>query len=181
MPPIPSRRLVIDACVARSAGGEDAVYPTPRNCRAFLLAVLDNGHRVVMTPALAAEWNRHRSRFARTWQVSMTARKRVLHLDVAEDPHLRHRVAQTAEHESQKAAMLKDCHLLEAAAASDRSVISMDEVVRALFSSASGSMPDLRGVVWVNPDREHERPVVWLSQGARPDLERCLGFGVQEP
>ena len=48
-----SKRLVIDASVARAAGGEDATYPISVSCRDFLKAVLDLSHRVVMTPDTA--------------------------------------------------------------------------------------------------------------------------------
>lgn len=36
-----SKHLVIDASVARSSGGENAMYPTSKNCRDFLKAVLE--------------------------------------------------------------------------------------------------------------------------------------------
>jgi hypothetical protein len=60
-----SRRLVIDASVARSSGGEDALYPLPKQCRDFLKATLSCGHRVVLSPPVNAEWKKHESGFAR--------------------------------------------------------------------------------------------------------------------
>ncbi|MGA9382780.1 MAG: hypothetical protein WBV73_28800 [Phormidium sp.] len=62
-----SKLLVIDASVARAAGGESAKSPTSKYCRDFLLAVLDISHRVVMTPDIRKEWDKHQSSFARTW------------------------------------------------------------------------------------------------------------------
>ena len=60
-----SKRLVIDASVARAAGGEDATFPISVYCRDFLQAVLDISHRVVMTPDIRDEWNKHQSKSAR--------------------------------------------------------------------------------------------------------------------
>ena len=53
--PRSSRRLVIDASIARACGGEDAVYPTAKSCRDALMAVYDICHRVVMTEAIDEE------------------------------------------------------------------------------------------------------------------------------
>jgi hypothetical protein len=77
MPTKISRRLVIDASVARSSGGEAATYPTSKHCRDFLKATLKICHRVVMTPDIMEEWRAHQSGFARRWRVSMEARKKV--------------------------------------------------------------------------------------------------------
>src|SRR5437660_6190664 len=72
-----SRRLVVDASVARAAGGEGATHPLSRQCRDCLLAMLHICHRIVMTAEIGAEWKRHRSRFAMTWLTSMEARRKV--------------------------------------------------------------------------------------------------------
>jgi hypothetical protein len=55
MPVKRSKRLVIDASVARSAGGETAVFPTSKHCRDFLRATLETGHCVVMTPVIRSD------------------------------------------------------------------------------------------------------------------------------
>lgn len=49
MPEKISKRLVIDASVARSAGKKDATDPRSVRCRDFLKTVLEISHRVVMT------------------------------------------------------------------------------------------------------------------------------------
>jgi hypothetical protein len=59
-----SRVLVIDASTARAAG-EVSMHPTSRGCREFQEAVRSHGHRMAMTEAIQAEWNKHQSRFAR--------------------------------------------------------------------------------------------------------------------
>ena len=49
-------RLVIDASVAQSAGGEGAVNGVSKRCREFLVAAYDLAFRVAMTPEIAREW-----------------------------------------------------------------------------------------------------------------------------
>ena len=111
----PSRRLVVDASVYRSAGPEDATFPLSKSCRDFLKAILRICHTVVFTDAIREEWRRHRSRFARTWLVQMYARKKVIELDVGADRALRAAIRNSSMTEKQKSAMDKDVHLLEAA------------------------------------------------------------------
>ncbi len=72
--------------------------------------------------------------------------------------------------------MLKDFHLLEAALVTDRTVIALDEIVRALFGTACQTMGQIKSVVWVNPDKAEEQPLVWLEEGAEPEPHRQLGF-----
>jgi hypothetical protein len=70
------KRLVIDASVARAAGGRE--NPTSQRCSTFLLVISDETpHLLVMTPEIYAEWKNHQAIFASTWRSSMIARKRV--------------------------------------------------------------------------------------------------------
>jgi hypothetical protein len=170
-----SRRLVIDSSVARSSGSEGAVFPTSKNCRDFLKAVLDICHHVVLTPEIREEWHKHKSNFARRWLVSMFARKKAELIDSAEDQLLRSKIDQASQNEKARAAMLKDVHLLEAALVTDEIVVALDETVRALFIEAAISVGEIRNVVWINPDRADEAPLPWLESGAKSDKKRCLG------
>jgi len=160
--------------VARSAGGEGAIYPTLKHCRDFLQEVLQLPHRVVMSPPIQEEWNKHKSIFARTWLTSMVARRRVLYVGSASRDDLRPRLADCASNEKSHAAMLKDFHLVEAALATDRTVIALDEVVRRLFCGASSAIGELRTIVWANPDKEVEDVIQWLRDGAEPQSHRLL-------
>jgi len=69
--------LVIDASVARAAGTENATSPTAQACCAFLKAVLEICHRMVMTPEIKKEWDKHESRFAKKWRSTMIAKKKL--------------------------------------------------------------------------------------------------------
>lgn len=175
MPTKVSRRLVIDASVARSSGGEDAVHPLPKQCRDFLKATLSCGHRVVLSPPVNAEWRKHESGFARKWRTAMVARRKVLMEEVAEDPALRDAIEGSTKADRDRLAMIKDTHLVEAAQATDRTVVSLDDTVRRLFGVASKSVRSLRTVVWANPRHETEECSAWLADGAPPEGHRQLG------
>ncbi len=171
-----SNRLVIDASVARSAGGEEAAFPTSKRCRDFLKATLAVCHSAVLTSEVNEEWKRHRSAFARGCLVSMMARKKVHRIGSAVNDSLRSKIERVTASAKDREAMLKDFHLIEAAMATDRIVISLDKTVRRLFAVAARDVGELKSIAWVNPDQTEERPILWLGNGAKPDKKRLLGF-----
>lgn len=116
-----------------------------------------------MTPAILAEWNQHQSGFARKWRRSMVARKKLIPLNVEERQDLRQQVELANITQGQKEAMLKDCHLIEAAINTDRRIISLDDAARKLFVGLSGSVADIQDVLWVNPVSDSEQVITWLE------------------
>lgn len=171
------RRLVVDTDIARSSGGEEATFPKSKHCRDFLKAiVLRTEHQVVLSPDIDAEWKKHRSRFFRLWLVEMNGRKRMCRIPDCRDEVLRRRVGRLPVGEPERQIMLHDCHLVEAACATDRTVISTDDRVRGHFTRACEQIHEIREIVWVDPDRHLEDAVEWLTGGARPERERKLGF-----
>jgi len=172
-----SRALVVDASVARSSGGEEATYPTSKNCRDCLKTIAILSHRVVMSRPILDEWNKHKSGFASTWLVSMTAKRRVLRIEPEPmDEAARLKISRTAESQKQMEAMLKDIHLIEAALAADNTVIALDEIVRALFGTACLAVGQMKNIVWINPDKPEEQISIWLENGVEPEKSRQLGF-----
>ncbi len=170
-----SKRFVIDTDVAQSSGDEDATDPRAINCRDFLKVVRSQDYRIVMTREISEEWKRHRSGFALEWRVSMDARRRIDRINPPEDEELRDKVTVTASNEDEIEAMEKDFHLLQAALATDRTVISLDETVRDLFKRASQQVGEIQRIIWVNPDRTaEEQPIIWLQNGAPPETHRRL-------
>src|SRR5690349_18987807 len=125
------RRLVIDACVIGRAN-EHTDEPSLR-CAHFLVAVLEVQSRAVLTPELFAEWHRHMSFFAEQWLVRMFGEKQIERIQIVPDKTLRAAVERAASHPTAAAEMLKDCHLIEAARATDRAVVSIDEEARGYF------------------------------------------------
>ena len=170
-----SKRLVIDTDVVQASGSEEATQPRPKDCRDFLRKVLLLCHSVVMTPEIRDEWKMRRSDFARRWRKSMYARKKVCRIDSPADEELRNKIKQTATSETEIDDMQKDCHLLEAALATDQTVVSLDGNARQYFAGASQRVGEIRDIVWVNPERmEEEAPIVWLQNGAPPEEHRKL-------
>lgn len=173
-----SKRLVIDASVARAAGRENAIDPTSVYCRDFLKAVRTICHQIVMTQEIGEEWQRHQSSFARQWLLSMAARRKVYRLGDVLDNDLRGRIERVASSERATEAIRKDLHLIEAAMATDRVVISLDDTARGLFAMTAQGVGELRHVAWVDPNRAEEQPILWLENAAKPEKKRLLGFRV---
>ena len=169
-----SKRLVIDTDVAQASGSETATHPRAKHCRDFLQKMLSLSHSVVMTPEISNEWKRHRSGFARRWRVSMDARKKVYRVNAQADRELRDKIEEAATGENEIEDMRKDFHLLEAALATDQTIISLDETVRGCFARATGYVGEIREIVWVNPDHIEEEPLVWLQNGAPLEDRRQL-------
>ena len=169
------KRLVVNASVARAAGGKGATASVSINCTEFLETFRDEcSHHIVMTPELSEEWNAHQSNFAARWLKSMIARKRFNYITPPRDTVLSDKIDATATRERDLEAMQKDFHLLQAALATDQSIVSLDETVRQLFKQASQQVGEIRNIIWVNPDRTEEQPIAWLQNGALPEANRRL-------
>jgi len=156
-----SKRLVIDASVASAAGL--TMKPDSRRCREFLQAVLRISHRATMTPLLRVEWKRHQSLFARAWLAEMTTRAKVEAIADVLSAELRAQAPGTVSAQ-------KDLHLIEAALATDKIVISLDDRARAELS-----VPAAEDVMWVHPVDEGGRVIYWLNKGAEVVDEWKLG------
>jgi hypothetical protein len=173
------RRLVVDASVAGAAGGKTATAPASTRCRDFLLTLLrETDCCIVMSPKLRDEWDKHQSALASTWLTTMTSRRRVLILvDLPSSNRMRREIERVAtKKKSEVDALRKDFHLIEAAIAHDKTVVSSDEIVRRLFKAAAHSVAVIKKVVWVNPVAPAEEPIAWLLGGAKAENIRMLGY-----
>lgn len=179
MPRTFSKRLVIDASIAKAAGGEDATFPSSKHCRDFLKEVLRICHRVVWTEEIAREWNRHQSNYARRWRVAMRQKGKEVFLKEQTNALFRQRIREAALHEKDWQEMEKDCHLIEAALASDLAVVSVEENARKRFARVAAETTALRTIAWVNPTKEDEHCMDWLNRGANPKPERRFGSSAE--
>ena len=128
-----------------------------------------------MTPAIRDEWDKHQSNFARKWRRSMMARKKLNLVNLEELEDLRQKIDLINIPQASKTAMLKDCHLIEAAIATDRRIISMDAAARELFSAASHNIKEIKDVIWANPATDSEQVMAWLKEGAPVQVKWQLG------
>lgn len=176
-----ARRIVIDACVARAAGGKDAIHPTSKYCRDFLDEVRILCHHPVLTPLIEDEWRVHMSRFASTWFYKMESARKIDRPDVPPDHSLRKKARRVVDTNKEWEEVSKDLPLVEAARATDRLIASRDEDSRLRFKRFSGVVTELANVTWVNPESlSEENPIQWLRVGAPNERSRALGHSRQQ-
>ena len=116
-----------------------------------------------MTPLLRHEWNRHQSLFAKAWLAEMISKAKVENIQDIRNEAVRAEAPGTLSAQ-------KDLHLVEAALATDKIVISLDDTARAELS-----VPAAAEVMWVHPVKEGGRVIYWLNKGAEPINEWKLG------
>jgi hypothetical protein len=166
--------LVIDASITHAAGDRES--DRSRQCTAFLVAILDFSHRIVVSGPWLEEWQEHRSRYARSWLTKMYARRLVVKVIVKGNPKMRSQVERAAPSEKVASELVKDLHLIEAALISDKRIASLDDEARNYFSQAAQSIRALGTICWVNPERPEELPIEWLKAGAPHEEHRMLGY-----
>ena len=170
-----SKSFVIDTDVLRRSGNEKATFPAAKNCRDFLNTVQLLTYYVVISPELNREWNKHASTFARRWRVAMEKQDRVCYIKPAQDKKIESKVLETSRSKKQEESMKKDLHLINAALATDQTVISCEQKIRKLFARATKQVKEIRKVIWVNPERTvDEKPIEWLQNGAPAETHRQL-------
>jgi hypothetical protein len=144
--------------------------------RKCLLAVLEICHDVVMTRGIKDEWMEHASGFARTWLATMKGKKKYDSIPRTDRvPGLGEAIAAAPWSEKKKKKAAKDVHLIEAAVATDRAIISCDDKARKSFGELARAVPLLREIVWVNPWKAEEQCESWLAGGAPQEKDRTLG------
>lgn len=163
---------MIDACVVHAAGAAD--NPVSSACREFLQQVLRICHRVALSPEISEEWKRHRSRFSRKWQFSMEARKKVVRMNPGIHAPLRACINGAALNATERREVEKDAHLVEAALAADRIVVSCDDTARAQFRGLAAHAGLLHAVRWVNPLQDSDRLTAWMNRRAPADKRWSL-------
>ena len=104
----------------------------------------------------------------------MQSRRRLLSVDEAATG-LAGALAGLAVPVAEQKIMLKDCHLLEAALASEQRIISKDEEAYFHFYHASGKISQLRMLVWASPMRDADECADWLAAGAKAETKRKIG------
>lgn len=168
-----ARRIVVDASVARASGERT---PQARASVAALEALRQGKHIVVTSQTILAEWRKHASRFANTWLAELVSRGRIAHVDESV-PQIDLDALELAakKHQAGFNLMVKDLLLVEAALATDRRILSLDEHAREAFRRACASIVALQKILWANPAQTTERVELWLRDGARREGERELG------
>ncbi len=168
------RCLVVDASVARAAGGIDATHQVSKACRNFLDGVLKICHSALMSKSIREEWNKHQSNYARGWRVQMVSRKKLMITEDKVDMNLRSRIASVTRPKDYEE-LDKDFHLVEASLTADLIIASLDEAMRLLLRGCYDKVSELRSIIWVNPAQDAELVLEWLKEGANSEPSRQLG------
>ncbi len=140
---LPSRQLVVDACILRSAG--ETEHPVSSTCRQTLSNILTICHHAVLDEKLRAEWKRHASRRAKKWWGTMQRRGKI---DEASRHQAGIRLAGVSD--GDRAIIEKDRMLVDIAYGTGRIIISRDnELMEAL--GRTGNERLMSEIRWFNP------------------------------
>jgi len=169
-------RLVIDACVAQSAGDEKPTAAEACNCRDMLLEVYKNKHKMVLTDFIIDEWNRHQSRWSFTWRTEMYKSSFFEYVRDCADGPLWQKIVLDMKNPFEVEQRHKDFGYIEAALVTDRTLISSDRKSRNAYSTIARTVTELRDIVYVNPCEPNDSPIGWIRNGAPSDDWRRLGF-----
>jgi len=96
--------------------------------------------------------------------VEMYGRRLHTPLRDVKDNQFRSAVDKLAIPQSKLDALQKDLHLFEAAFASDECIISLDEKMRQISREIMDIIKRLNNILWLNPTKSEEMPIVWLRQ-----------------
>lgn len=170
--------IVIDADIMRSAGTSE--HPQSSNARKVLDAIWDAGHRMVQCTPIKAEHDRHQGRYASIWRVRMISKKRWVHWDYVEDVELRNTLVAALPETGSSAkeqAVRKDAHLLEAATATGKRIVSKDATAKDLFRLACPNLRlAYRDILWGDMTSVPRDVIQWVEAGCeeRNDFKLCL-------
>ncbi|OIP90667.1 MAG: hypothetical protein CO013_07505 [Syntrophobacterales bacterium CG_4_8_14_3_um_filter_58_8] len=138
-----SRLLVVDASVMRAAGTTE--HPVSSACRKALSAILTICHRVLISDPIENEWDRHSSKFSRKWKVAMMTRRKMPKDNPSIAP-----IRLKGLPSDDRAIIKKDRHLLDAAYAHDRIIMTTDDKLQKALER-TGNVKMLREIRWLNP------------------------------
>lgn len=113
----------------------------------------------------------------RLWRTRMISRKQWHHWTYEEDQDLRKILVEPlpASAIGKKRAVLKDAHLLEAAAATGRRIVSKDATARNLFRLACPHLNVHKSILWGDLTGSPANAIQWVKDGCaeRTDFRLC--------
>ncbi|MBD3267943.1 hypothetical protein GF373_14855 [bacterium] len=173
-----SKRIVIDASIARAAGVKTEYS---RMCRDLLEKIKQICHKVQITYPINQEWVKHNSNFARNWLAQMKGKKKFHFIDVPEKDELGELIEKAEFTVNEQKAMLKDTCLINGAMLSDKIIFSLDEQARLPFSKLAVNQDDMKDMIWINPTKmEYEAILEWLNGGAEYREDFSLGYNKEK-
>lgn len=142
-----AQRIVVDADVARSAGLTE--HPVSKNSREVLQSILNSQLSVSFCKTLSDEWRKHASIFAKRWLTTMIAKKKWSLIT----PHdlVQNDIINSNLTDGEKAAAIKDAHVINNAIQTDKFIASNDKIARGIYSKISQTTNNLNDVTWAIP------------------------------
>lgn len=156
--------IVIDAdvgCSSSRPGKSLSAYSL--QCFEILDAILGKGLYIVLTPEILSEWDDHASYVSVKWLGQMRSRGQCINIS-AEVPRTLG-TAISALPGGLREIAVKDEHLLAAAIARGKRVISNDKKARRVFVRLATSVAVLEKVHWCGPGDEWT--LQWILNGAK--------------
>jgi len=164
------KRLVIDANIAKSAGGSHVVVSLySRKC---LEAIRFDEHIAVFNSTLRQEWRKHASLLAKQWQVAMQQRRRIEDVEGNEFAALLEQACGCLTETAWKDALRKDFHLVQSALASGQLLLSNESRLPAHIGASCEVVTEFRRLFFANPLKEQEECIDWIKSGAKKDPKR---------
>jgi hypothetical protein len=142
-----SKLLVVDACVALSAG--ETEHPMSRSCREALVSIREICHHIVMTEALLEQWHEHAQHFAIRWLAGMVARKKVHWCEGVRLSHVDEACEELSTTDQNR--LREDVLLFEAACAADGIIVTRDDVIQKIWQKCRKRLRLPKQITWINP------------------------------
>jgi len=162
MPRTSNLRLVIDTDVLAASSTRGG-----RCCLEALETIRQMRYKIVRTPQLMAEGARHSSAYSIKWLAVMKKKRRIFEpVGDLTNATLRQRICEAARDDRDWREMEKDMHLIEAALASGRRIISRENNARNRFLRIVPQVRPIGQVAWKNPEKAEHCTIDWLRNGA---------------
>lgn len=139
--------VVIDTCVARSAG-DPSKSGHALACAAILYDINNSVLDARFDKGLYKEWIDHASKYSRKWLVEMRSRRRVK-VEASTNVALVKKINGSKASKKEKDAMIKDVFLLEIAIKNGSPIFSDDHVCFSLFLTYLGSYKPAMSCAWL--------------------------------
>jgi len=161
------KKVVVDANIARSAGGKETLHPEGAQSRDFLQKIRDEQHIVLICKELKEEYQKHGSVFFMHWQVAMARRGLRKECEIEEEKE-RTILFENLTHDEFVIAS-KVLFLFKLSLQGDRIIISkeyrcVDKIVKVI-----NYLPDFFDIMWVNLTGNFNEKLIWLKNGCRLD------------
>jgi len=165
--------IVVDASIGRSAGGNRAIAAISIIATHCLESIETSRLTIIFTDELWTEWNNNHSSFSWDWLTKMNNTGRVTYLENYKNDGLRNFIGTLMQ--NQKKVLEKDTHLIEAALASDRRIISFDRKVLGKLPLLLSVLPDISTLYWCNPVLDENSAIQWLKNECPDRVEyHCI-------